>query len=600
MSNPLQNEKSPYLAQHASNPVCWYPWGDVAFEIARREDKPVFLSVGYSTCHWCHVMAHESFEDQEVARLLNESFVCIKVDREERPDIDHLYMTACQLMTGSGGWPLTVILTPDKKPFFAGTYFPKESIHGRMGMLELVPRLAQAWKEDRATLLKSTGKILEFLKEDHSPEKIHPQTLLATYEQLKDSFEPEYGGFSPAPKFPTPHNLIFLIRYGQPEMAEFTLQQMRRGGIFDHVGFGFHRYSTDKEWLVPHFEKMLYDQALLALAYHEAFEATKKPFYKTVVDEIFSYVFRDLTSPDGAFYCAEDADSEGEEGKFYTWTDKEIRTVMTEEELAVLNLTQNIFHISIPEMIRQKLFAYRTQRIHPSKDDKVLTDWNGLMIAALAKAGYIGEAKKAAEFIFTHLTKDGRLLHRYRDGEAGIAGQASDYAYFIWGLFELYQTSFELRYLQEAIRLSAEFKAGFWDKKNGGYFMTDEPELVRQKDSYDGAIPSANAVAYMNDLRLSAITGQKAPNTIESFAIPISRVPMAYSFWMCGLLLATKSVPQIVIVGDAPIPNDYLPGGVKIRLDASSRSYLQSLSPHYQEYTNPGIYICKDFVCEPR
>jgi len=419
--NRLASEKSPYLLQHADNPVDWYPWNDEAFEKARQEDKPIFLSIGYSTCHWCHVMAHESFEDAQVAKLMNDTFVSIKVDREERPDIDGIYMTVCQMMTGSGGWPLTIIMTPEKKPFFAATYIPKETRFGLTGMLDLIPKIQDVWTNRKIEVIESSEKItstIQQLSPGTPGEELNGHLLSSAYEALSARFDPEYGGFGSAPKFPIPHNLLFLLRYWKTthdkkalQMAEQTMQAMRRGGIYDHVGFGFHRYSTDREWLVPHFEKMLYDQAMLVMAYTETFQATGKPEYEQTAREIIAYVLRDMTVPEGAFYSAEDADSEGKEGKFYVWTEDEIRQVLGDRANPVIelfNITkegnfeeesyrrktgQNILHlkVSLPEESasqwetdRQKLFAYREERFHPHKDDKILTDWNGLMIAALA------------------------------------------------------------------------------------------------------------------------------------------------------------------------------------------------------------------------
>ena len=564
-TNRLIREKSPYLLQHAYNPVDWYTWGDEAFEKARKEDKPIFLSIGYSTCHWCHVMEHESFEDTEVARLMNEAFVSIKVDREERPDLDHVYMTVCQMMTGAGGWPLNVILTPDRKPFFAGTYFPKESRFGRLGMMDLAPRIEELWRTQREQVLQSASKIMLALRQvpDSSPGQVPGKDVLdSAYQQLAERFDPVQGGFSQAPKFPTPHNMLFLLRYWKRtgetralEMVEKTLQAMRLGGIYDHVGFGFHRYSTDAEWLVPHFEKMLYDQAMLAMAYTEAYQATGKSEYAKTAQEIFAYVLRDMTAPNGGFYSAEDADSEGVEGKFYVWNLEDIDRVLESgeadlvkrvfnaklsgnfEEEATGRLTgSNILHqkSSLSEVAselklsreeleerlqeaRKKLFAAREKRIHPHKDDKILTDWNGLMIAALSKGAqafdqpkYADAARKAADFIFkTMRDPSGRLLHRFRDGEAALHAHVDDYSFLIWGLLELYEASFDVHYLQSALTLNDDFMAHFWDAGGGGlYFTADDAEelLLRKKEIYDGATPSGNSVAALNLLRLARIT----------------------------------------------------------------------------------------------
>lgn len=445
-TNKLISEKSPYLLQHAHNPVDWFPWGDEAFEKAKGEEKPIFLSIGYSTCHWCHVMARESFEDDEVAELLNKHFVSIKVDREERPDIDMIYMNACQAMTGQGGWPLTVVMTPDKKPFFAGTYFPKESKWGRPGLMDILKQLIEVWEKERSRIDTVGNQVMRILQaQDHgTPGKLEESIIEEAFHEFSINFDVKYGGFGMAPKFPTPHNLLFLLRYWHKtgdnkalQMAEKTLEAMAKGGIFDHIGFGFHRYSTDGNWLVPHFEKMLYDNALLAYVYTEAYQATKKNLYKDIAGKIFTYVLRDMTSPEGGFYSAEDADSEGEEGKFYVWTPAEVEEVLGDEDgkwfcrTFDISSKGNFEGKSIPNLIngkivendrvircREKLFSAREKRIHPHKDDKILTSWNGLMIAAFAKGARVFKdntlceaAERAVDFIFSKLiNKEGRLL----------------------------------------------------------------------------------------------------------------------------------------------------------------------------------------------
>jgi len=612
--NRLILQKSPYLLQHAENPVDWYPWSEEAFEKAKKENKPVFLSIGYSTCHWCHVMAHESFEDPEVAKLMNGTFVSVKVDREERPDIDGVYMTVCQMMTGSGGWPLTVIMTPDKEPFFAATYIPKETRFGRLGMLTLIPRIKELWSTRQAEVLSSATQITASLQ-NTAPgapgEGLNECLLHLAYEQLLERFDEHYGGFGSAPKFPTPHNLLFLLRYWKRtgnekalSMVEKTLQSMRRGGIYDHIGFGFHRYSTDSKWLVPHFEKMLYDQALLAIAYTEAYQATKKAEYAKTAHEIFTYVMRDMTSPEGVFYSAEDADSEGEEGKFYSWTNDEIQKVLSHQgtNLAVrlFNITangnftdevagrktgRNILHLtkSIDELasdlsmtapdfraqieeIREKLFAYRKKRIHPHKDDKILTDWNGLMVAALAKGAqvfnelkYASAARRAADFILKNVrSSEGQLLHRYRDGDAALTAHVDDYAFLIYGLLELYEVTFEVYYLETALGLNDDLIRHFWDYENGGfYFTADDGErlLVRQKEIYDGAVPSGNSVAMLNLLRLGRITAsadfeEKAARIGRAFYGNVSQLPSAYTQLMASADFAIGPSYEVVIAGD--------------------------------------------------
>ncbi len=558
--NRLIKEKSPYLLQHAYNPVDWHGWNEEAFERARAENKPIFLSIGYSTCHWCHVMEKESFEDAEVAELMNEAFVSIKVDREERPDIDHVYMTVCQMMTGSGGWPLTIIMTPDKKPFFAATYIPKESRYGRAGMMELIPRIRDVWADRHKDVLDSAENMttaLQSIEKESSGELLDAGVLDKAYEELSQRFDKTYGGFSGAPKFPTPHNFFFMLRHwrrtDQPDalkMVEKTLQEIRWGGIFDQIGFGFHRYSTDREWLVPHFEKMLYDQAMLALAYLETYQATGNTFYSETAKEIFTYVLRDLRSPEGGFYSAEDADSEGVEGKFYVWTEQELREILPADEADLMvrafhvektgnfreeasgkSLGANILYMGKPlsdiasdlklpaerlkkkiDSARSKLFEVRERRVHPHKDDKILTDWNGLMIAALARGAqvlgdktYSDAAEQALEFILKKMRQpDGRIRHRFRDGEAGIGAILDDYAFLVWGLMETYEATFDARCLETALELNTDMIRHFWDQKGGGlYFTADDAEnlIVRKKEVYDGALPSGNAVAMLNLLR---------------------------------------------------------------------------------------------------
>jgi uncharacterized protein len=676
-NNRLTHEKSPYLLQHKHNPVDWYAWGPEAFEKARKENKPIFLSIGYSTCHWCHVMAHESFEDPEVARLLNEVFVCIKVDREERPDIDNIYMRVCQMMTGSGGWPLTIFMTPDKKPFFAGTYIPKESRFGRLGMLELIPRIKEVWQSKHEEILKSADQItagLNQLSVNSVGTELNESTLRTAFEQLGSRFDGQYGGFASAPKFPTPHNILFLLRYWQStgdekalRMVEKTLQAMRDGGIYDHVGFGFHRYSTDPEWLVPHYEKMLYDQAMLAMAYIEAFQATAKIEYGETAKEIFSYVLRDMSDQMGGFYSAEDADSEGVEGKFYIWTEDEVRQILEGEEadliISMFNIEKtgnfkeeatakstgtNILHLKRPlteiavkmktsveglnkriETARLKLFTYRNKRIHPHKDDKILTDWNGLMIAALAKGAqvcneprYADAAGRAIDFILkTMRRQDGRLLHRYRDGQAAVLANVDDYAFLIWGLLEIYEATFDTKYLKTALDLNKELIKYFWDEQRGGfYFTADDAEelIVRQKEIYDGAVPSGNSVAMLNLLRLSRITAdsdleKKAIKIMLAFSSDVMNVPSGYTQLMVALGFGIGPSYEIVIVGN-PEAKD-----TKDMLNALRRHFIPNkvvlLKPDNQgspditriaEFTKDQssidgkatAYVCLDYACK--
>ena len=676
--NRLIDESSPYLLQHATNPVNWYPWTEEAFEAAKREDKPIFLSIGYSTCHWCHVMEHESFSDNEVAGLLNKDFISIKVDREERPDIDHVYMTVTQALTGSGGWPMTIIMTPDKKPFYAGTYFPKNSRWGRPGLMELLPEIAEVWRNDRNKINDSADRItlhvagLGDLRPGSSPDR---QTLDQAQAYFVQSYDPEHGGFGKSPKFPSAHQLSFLLRryhHSQNQqtlaMVEKTLTQMRLGGIYDQLGFGFHRYSTDAQWLVPHFEKMLYDQAMLIMAYTEAYQATGNVFYAGVAEEIITYVLRDMTSTEGGFFSAEDADSEGIEGKFYMWTHREIQKILGQKEAAFFlkvfnvkeggnfedvgpghHIDQNILHLQQPpsqlskemglseiqlhrrlEDGRLKLFREREKRIHPFKDDKILTDWNGLMIAALAKAGnvldnqqYTAAAAKAADFILQNLTDaKGRLLKRYRTGKAGLSAHLNDYAFMVWGLLELYQATFEIKYLKDAIDINQQMLSHFWDEANGGLYLTaDDSEklLVRSKVIYDGAIPSGNSVAVFNLLRLGHLTGRsdnltKAEGIIKVFSAEIAKHPAGYSQLMAALEFALNPNYEVVIVGQpqrkdtmsmlAALRKPFLPQKVVFfrPADHEAAAEVTGIAP----FTLPmaakngqaTAYVCQEFACK--
>lgn len=618
-ANHLVSEKSPYLLQHVNNPVDWHPWGDEAFNKAMKEDKPIFLSIGYSTCHWCHVMAHESFEDSEVAALMNDVFVSIKVDREERPDIDKLYMEVCQMVTGSGGWPLTIIMSPDRKPFFAATYLPKSSLGGRIGMLELIPRVKELWENNRSALTEDAEKISTGLKKMSAVgqgKELGEAEISTAVRQFNSIFDSRHGGFGHAPKFPTPHNLLFLLRYWKQtgdekalQIVEKTLVAMRMGGVYDHVGFGFHRYSTDQEWLLPHFEKMLYDQALLAMAYIEAYQATSKEFYADVAKEIFAYVLREMTAPEGAFYSAEDADSEGEEGKFYVWTDKEIIEILGDKEARLFmdvfsidpegnfrdeasgrQTGTNILHlrktiesraevldISVEslrkqlEESREKLFAYREKRVRPGKDDKILTDWNGLMISAFAKGAQAFDepalmeaAERATEFVLSEMKDtDGRLLHRYREGQAAIPAYLDDYAFMVMALLDLYETTFDVEHLKAALDMNSFLIKHFWDENGGGlYFTTDDADelLVRSKEIYDGAVPSGNSVAALNLMRLAHMTGdsaleEKAIEIGKAFSKQIQSAPAAHAFIMMAVGFGVWDSFEIVIVGDPEAPD---------------------------------------------
>ena len=665
--NRLAKESSPYLLQHKNNPVNWYPWGREAFDKAKELDLPIFLSIGYSTCHWCHVMEHESFEDEKVAQLLNENYISIKVDREELPEIDHVYMSVCQAMTGRGGWPLTIIMTPSKEPFFAGTYFSKTGRFGRPGMLELLPSISDAWKNKREELIASAEKVNSFLLQ--SNKKVIGETLDQTvlenaYAQFISKYDKINGGFGTKPKFPSAHNLIFLLRYHYMNkdktslmMVENTLQKMRLGGIFDHIGYGFHRYSTDKEWLVPHFEKMLYDQAMLTIAYTEAFQITGNKLYQNIAEEILAYVSRDMTDKRGGFYSAEDADSEGEEGLFYFWTLKELQKINSEDDLSFLkelyNLDSagnfkdeatgqftgnNIFHLNDSindksksiriKKINQTLFKIREQRIHPFKDDKILTDWNGLMIVAYAKAGiafknesFINAAEKSAQFIFKNLTdKNGRLIKRYRNGVSGIDAHLDDYAFIIWGLLELYEATFKASYLSEAIVLNNIMIEEFWRDNGGFYLGSDKSEqlIVRALTGYDGAIPSGNSIAAYNLLKLTRLTGEvkfaeMAEQIFKVFSNEIKKTPTGYTSTLSAFMFEFSKPKEIVVVGSSSsletqsalnvLKSKYIPNKVILFKDVEDK--LQSLSSiakwtssHEMIDKKTTYYICEDFSCK--
>jgi hypothetical protein len=675
--NRLIFETSPYLLQHSRNPVDWYAWGSAAFERARVEGKPIFLSIGYSTCHWCHVMEHESFEDPEVAKLLNELFVCIKVDREERPDVDEIYMTVTQGMTGSGGWPMTVVLTPDREPFFAATYIPKRGRAGRPGMMELLPDLARAWREDRERVVASARSATEWLQARSTHEvgaELTADVLQRAEQELAARYDARWGGFGTAPKFPTPHNLRLLLRRWNRtgdqrvlDMVVGTLRSMRNGGVWDHVGFGFHRYSTDSRWLLPHFEKMLYDQALISLACVEAWQATGDDELRRTAVEVFTYVLRDMTAPEGGFYSAEDADSAGEEGLFYTWTPAELVEVLGADDGAVAAEVwgvrdggnfrdqasggatgRSVLHLQSPldqvaakrgappaefiarvDSIRARLFEARESRIHPHKDDKILTDWNGLMIAALAYAGrafqapeYIDAARRSAEFAFSRSrTKDGRLLKSWRDGPAGGAGVHDDYAFLTWGLIELYESSGDSQWLKRALELVETERELFADPEVGGYFLAakDAEHLIaRPKTAYDGAIPSGNSVSALNHLRLARLTGrteleEEADRTLRAFANPIRQSPSSFSQCLLAVDFALGPSFELVVAGRlgsedmqsalARIHRVFAPNKVVvIRPEGEQGRAISELAPYVAAQTSRDgkltLYLCRDFACE--
>jgi uncharacterized protein YyaL (SSP411 family) len=673
--NDLARESSPYLLQHANNPVNWYPWGEEAFAKAKKEDKPVLVSIGYATCHWCHVMAHESFEDEEIAELMNRAFVNIKVDREERPDIDNTYMLVCQMLTGSGGWPLNVFLTPDKKPFYAATYIPKVGRQGRPGMRELIPWISELWQNNREKILDSTDDIVTAFQKSNAftpADHLNSEILDEAYDQYKQQFDEQYGGFGSSPKFPSPHNLMFLLRYADRQenskalgMVEKTLTQMRMGGIFDQVGGGFHRYSTDQKWLVPHFEKMLYDQAMLLMAYTEGWQLSGNDLFKQTVDEICRYLTRKMQDEHGGFYSAEDADSEGEEGKFYIWSTEEIREILplAEAELFIeaYNLTdegnyrdeasgrqtgKNITHLqksftelarerdmeaeklrSVLASIREKLLKERKKRVHPLLDDKILTDWNGLITAALAKAGaafgnenYIAKAEQCWTFIADEmLTGEGRLKHRYRNGEVAIDGHADDYAFVIWGLLELYEATFKTKYLQHAVSLNEQFVDRFWDDVNGGFYFTDETAeelLGRKKEIYDGAMPSGNSIAMMNLLRLGRMTAnteweQMADKALKLFSKSIEKTPTSFGAALQSLDFLEGDTREIVVAGsqnDAEttqflrlLHDHFSPRSVVVFHDPEDDA-IGDLVPYLSDFEmkdgKSTAYVCQNYTCD--
>jgi len=673
--NRLIREKSPYLLQHARNPVDWYPWGDEAFARAKSEDRPVFLSIGYSTCHWCHVMARESFENPRVAALMNESFVNVKVDREERPDIDQVYMAAALTLTGTGGWPLTILMTPEKKPFFAATYIPPGGEPGRTGLLDLIPRILHVWRERRGEVLAAADGMTALLEPGPSGPGLRSaeEALSRAAGELRYRFDREHGGFGTAPKFPAPHTLIFLLRLfrrtgdpGARSMAEATLRAMRYGGIYDHLGSGFHRYATDAAWRVPHFEKMLYDQTLLAVAYTEAFRLTGDPLYRETAGGVLAYLLRDLRGEEGAFLTAEDAESGGVEGGYYLWTMDEVRGILTGGEFEAFTRYfgireegnvpvmgegssggQNVLYRAMPaeevagsmgislteaeDLLRsgmEKMRVARERRPRPARDGKVLTDWNGLAITAFALAArvfpsgeYLGAAKAAADFIIATLGKpDGRLLHRYRDGDAAVDGNADDHVYLAWGLTELYRTCLEIQYLEQAVAITDALLAHFRDREGGGlFFAPDDGEalIARQKPVHDGAIPSANSVGLGLLLRLSGLTGRadylEAAREMEGWYLrEHSGSPAASTGMMISLDLSLGPSVEVVLVGDtgaddtrallAVLDARDAPGMTVLLRRPAGDPLLDELAPFTAGFSaidgRATAYVCRGHACD--
>lgn len=624
MPNKLIKEKSPYLLQHAHNPVDWFPWGDEAFQKAKDEDKPIFLSIGYSTCYWCHVMEREVFENEAIAKQMNEMFINIKVDREERPDVDRVYMSALQAMTGSGGWPMSMFLTNDLKPFYGATYVPPKTKYGMPGFEELISGISEAWQTRRDEVLNSGEKIIEHIREvsqnKKSETKLTEEMLLKGAEQYKNGFDEEYGGFGGAPKFPRPVGFNFLLRaYNRYEdneslkMVVRTLLQMARGGVYDHLGGGFHRYSVDRYWRVPHFEKMLYDQAQLAVSFTEAYQLTGDKYFKFIAEDILGYVVRVLTSPEGGFYSAEDAESalnsndphDKEEGAFYVWEKKEIDELLAEDaeifnycygvdaygnapqgsdphsvfvEKNILFQRHSVSEASnkfekptnnisdILDECKRILFNAREKRPKCHLDDKILTSWNGLMISAFAKAyqvfgkmQFLEKAKYAADFIISELYNEetGVLMHRYRDGEAKFSGTLEDYAFFTQGLIDLYESCFDEKYLETAIILAEKMIKDFYDEQDCGFFDTtgnDKSILVRTKEDYDSAEPTGNSIAILILARLSYITGKeewfdKAYNSVLAFSNKLTKMPYAMPQMLVALDFILYKPKQIIITG---------------------------------------------------
>lgn len=594
--NKLIDEKSPYLLQHAYHPVKWHPWCEEAFELAKKENKPIFLSIGYSTCHWCHVMAHESFEDDEVAKLLNEAYVSIKVDKEERPDIDTVYMTICQVTTGHGGWPLTILMTPEKKPFYAATYIPKEPRYGMIGLIDLLTQVKQQWQENPSDMLRTGNQLADIMKREFETSSagadVSKDLINLAVTQFSQSYDHDYGGFGNEPKFPTPHNLMFLLRHAKLEadekslyMVENSLKHMYRGGIYDHIGYGFSRYSTDARWLVPHFEKMLYDNALLAITYTEAYQYTKEHLYKVAAEQIFEYIRREMTAPEGGFYSAQDADSEGVEGKYYVFTPDEVMKVLGNEDgsffCEYFNITKegNFEGASIPNLIKahelktdnervvrvcNQLYSYRLSRAKLHKDDKILTSWNAYMITAYATAAkvfqntdYIDVAKKAVEFINLRLIDEkGRLYVRFRDDDAAFFGHIDDYASYCMALLSLYEATFEIRHLKQAATIAEQMIDLFWDEKYGGFFLNaadSEQLLYRPKEVYDGAIPSGNSIAGYVLQRLANLTANQrfieyANKQLRFLAGQVKDYPAGHSFSLIAFMQALYPTKEIVCV----------------------------------------------------
>lgn len=663
-TNRLINETSPYLLQHAENPVDWYPWGPEALERAKRDDKPIFLSIGYSACHWCHVMAHEDFENEEIAELMNENFVNIKVDREERPDLDDIYQKVCQMTTGSGGWPLSVFLTPDQKPFFAGTYFPPDGRYGTPGFASLLRQLSDMYKNNRESIERQTKVLMDGLVQTTQfilpPTKLEKILLDEAAINLLQSSDPINGGFGSAPKFPNASNLAFLLRYHDlSKIGRFrdfvlsTLDKMAAGGIHDHIGGGFHRYSTDSRWFAPHFEKMLYDNALIPVVYIEAFQITGNKKYAAIASRTLDYVLQEMTHPAGGFYSAQDADSEGVEGKYYTWKKSEIMKALgSDGEIFCMHygITEggnfeghNILHASVPvetlakklskpqeeiERIlsegRVKLLLIREKRVKPGRDEKVLTSWNGLMITAFAKGyrvtgndAYLGAARKAVEFIERSLADDDTLKRTFKDGQVKLDGYLDDYAFYINGLLDLFEADSKAEYLHRAMAYAEHMVKHFWDEINGDFFFTSdnhEKLIVRTKSVYDLSIPSGNSITALVLLRLYHYTQnqdyfRKAEKVLSTNATMAAENPFAFGQLLNAVYMYVRKPVEVTLIANDSKANDaktwinkqYLPEGIFAIVDAANISQLQDMAffkgkdaVKEKPFT---AYVCKNFTC---
>lgn len=635
--NKLGGEKSPYLLQHQYNPVNWYPWGPEAFDKAKRENKPIFLSIGYSTCHWCHVMAYECFEDEEIAAQLNEHFISIKVDKEERPDIDTVYMTVCQATTGHGGWPLTILMTPEQKPFYAATYIPKETRYGMIGLMDLLNQVQIDWIMKKEELLSTGNQITAIMQREFAGKSdkgtVSKDLVSLAVTQLKQNFDHDYGGFGNEPKFPTPHNLMFLLHYACVEadeqalfMVEQTLKCMYRGGIYDHIGYGFSRYSTDAKWLVPHFEKMLYDNALLASTYLDAFQYTKNPLYRDIAVDTLDYIRREMTDKEGGFYCAQDADSEGVEGKYYVFTPEEINSVLQNDDAGFfcnyfdIKKEGNFEGASIPNRLHateldpenekvkrlcQYIYNYRLNRAELHKDDKILTSWNALMISAYAKAAvvlqsreYVDVAKGAVDFINRNLIdKNGQLLVRYREGEAAYHGHLDDYSFYCMALLCVYDATLEVDYLKQSLTMADQMLEQFWDEEHDGFFLNSkeaERLIYRPKEVYDGALPSGNSVAGYALQRLAHITANKkyqdyADKQLSFLAGQMKDYPSGFCFSQLAFLQALYPSKEIVCVVSEEDLNTTT--AKTLKREGTTKEDYRALSNYLAEHYEPNRVV---------